>query len=196
MAKDLFVVENMVEIPLESHMTKHDSDNIIVFLGKMDYDPNVVAVRYFANDIFPKLKEKFQDLEFYIVGINPCGEVLDLSKKDGIIVTGYVDSLEEYFHKATIVVAPMLTGAGIQNKIIQAMSYGCCVVTTHVGAEGLHIHKDEIGKYEDTDSMIKGIEKLLINRDLRIEMGKKAREYVLANLSPDIIEKQFWEFMG
>ena len=182
----------MVDIPNLDSVAQHSNDTDIVFVGKMSYEPNIVAVTYFANRIFPSLKSQFPDLNFFIVGANPDNRVQILSEKEGIKVTGFVESIEPYFKNSTIVVAPMLTGAGIQNKIIQAMSYGCCVATTSIGAEGLTIENDEISILNSTEEWISKLQVLLTDRNLRKQMGEKARKYIISNLSRDVISKQFW----
>lgn len=195
MEKIIHNVGNMVNIPDDSCTTLHDNENSIIFVGKMSYEPNIVAVSYFATQVFPKLKAIFPNIHFTIIGANPDGRVQKLSNFDGISVTGFVDSVEPYFQHSTIVVAPMLTGAGIQNKIIQAMSYGCCVATSSIGAEGLSIANQEIAIYNNDSEWVSGLRELLTNRNTRVEMGSKAREYVKNNLSKEIIAKQFWEFI-
>lgn len=191
----IYTVGNMVDIPENDVISRHDSENTIVFVGKMNYEPNVVAVTYFAENVFPELQKKYPNLIFQIVGAHPDNRVLRLCNNHNIQVTGFVDSIVPYFQHATIVVAPMQTGAGIQNKIIQAMSYGCCVVTTPIGAEGLVIDNDEIAIYDTINEFICGISSLLNNPDKRREMGKKARKYVKENLSKEIIANQFWNFI-
>lgn len=195
MEKEIYVIGNKVEIPDDVLISKHESDGILVFVGKMNYEPNVVAVTWFAERVLPKLLVTYPNLRFLIVGAHPEKRVQRLSDKPNIQVTGFVESIEPYFQRATIVVAPMLTGAGIQNKIIQAMSYGCCVVTTPIGAEGLTINHNEIAVWGSESEMIGGITNLLANRDKRIEMGRSARQYVIDNLSTEVIARQFWAFM-
>lgn len=185
----------MVKIPDIGATALHESDDNIIFVGKMSYEPNIVATTYFSTRIFPSLKVHYPDLKFIIVGANPDDRVKELMKIEGVIVTGFVDSVEPYFKDSTIVVAPMLTGAGIQNKIIQAMSYGCCVATTTIGAEGLEINHEEIEILNSADEWINGLSLLLKNRERRIAMGRLARKYVIANLSPQIISQQFWNFI-
>lgn len=195
MEKEIYVVGNKVEIPDDILVSKHESDGILVFVGKMNYEPNVVAVTWFAEHVLPKLLVTYPNLQFQIVGAHPEKRILRLSDNPNIQVTGFVESIEPYFQRATIVVAPMLTGAGIQNKIIQAMSYGCCVVTTSIGAEGLTINHNEIAVWDDEDKMVNGIKLLLSDREKRASMGKVARKYVMDNLSPKVITEQFWTFM-
>ena len=195
MNSSISVVGNKVDIPDKENISRHENDNKLLFVGKMDYEPNVVAVKSFVERIFPVLLEKYKNLKFYIVGSRPDIRVQKLHNNSNIIVTGFVDSLEPYFKEATIVVAPMLTGAGIQNKIIQAMSYGCCVVTTPIGAEGLNILNYEIAICDNENNMIESISSLLEDRDRRKDMGFKSRKYVENNLSPEFVGKEFWEFL-
>lgn len=193
---ELIVINNFVEIPKEEDVNKHDNDFTVLFLGKMDYEPNITAVKYFVTEIFPSLKRKFPSLIFQIVGANPTKDILGLSSIPGIVVTGFVKSTMPYFKKATIVVAPMLTGAGVQNKIIQAMSYCCCVVTTDIGAEGLNLKGDELAIFNDTNSWINGIIKLLNDRTKRRELGNKARLTIENTLSKEIVYKQFCKLLN
>lgn len=195
MAKIIYNVGNMVEIPDSDYTARHNEDNKIIFVGKMSYEPNIVAVNYFASKIFPELKTLYPTLNFTIIGATPDPRVKKLTEIEGIEVTGFVESVEPYFQNSTIVVAPMLTGAGIQNKIIQAMSYGCCVATSSIGAEGLTIRNKEIAIYDSDLEWIGGLKKLLSDRNIRKEMGGKARDYVKNNLSKEIISNQFWTFI-
>ena len=182
MSERIYTVGNKVYIPDVTLCCKHTNINKIVFVGKMDYEPNIVAVSYFAKSILPKLVSSFPDLKFIIVGTHPNAKVRQL-ECDRVVITGFVDSIEPYFQDATVVIAPMLTGAGIQNKIIQAMSYGCCVATTPIGAEGLTIYNDEVAIFESDKSWIDGLSTLLTDRDHRIAMGQAARDYVI-KISP------------
>lgn len=195
MPTKLYVVGNKVNIPDVSLIAKHETNDRIIFIGKMNYEPNVVAVIYFAECIFPNIQKYHPHSQFIIVGAHPDERVKKLAERKDITVTGYVDSIELYLQTASIVVAPMLTGSGIQNKIIQAMAYGCCVVTTSIGAEGLTIYNNEIAIADEDREMIQIILLLLENPEKRREMGRLARAYVIENLSEEVISKQFWNFI-
>ena len=197
MSAKICVVGNKVYIPDIAAVSRHEKADNIVFVGKMDYEPNVVAVTYFVERILPALLERHPSLRFVVAGAFPDRRIRKLARVyRHIIVTGYVKTLEPYFQEATIVVSPMLTGAGIQNKIIQAMAYGCCVITTSIGAEGLDIQQGEIAIADGDHALIQTVLDLLENRRKRVEMGKLAREYVIQNLSEDVIQKQFWQFIN
>lgn len=191
----LHTVGNLVNIPSEHKLSKHTGENNIIFVGKMSYEPNIVAVMYFVNEILPAIRHEYPKLELFIVGANPDERIKKLNSVPGIKVTGFVDTIEPYFQNATIVVAPMLTGAGIQNKIIQAMSYGCCVATSSIGAEGLNISDSEIAIFDSSKAWIEGLSNLLQKKEVRKNMGAKAYRYVKENLSKEVVAKNFWEFI-
>ncbi|HMO16996.1 MAG TPA: glycosyltransferase family 4 protein [Oligoflexia bacterium] len=113
-----------------------------VFTGVMSYKPNVEAAIYFANQIFPSIKKQCPDLEFTVVGANPPQEVLELELRDGIKVTGTVPDVRPYLEDASVFVCPMLSGAGIKNKILAAMSTGVPVVSTSLGVAGVEAEKE------------------------------------------------------
>lgn len=190
--KDIQVVGNMANI---SEYVQETEGHNLVFIGKMSYAPNRLAVSNFVKNILPLIRNKIPDVTFYIVGASPGKDVLKLHDGKNVIVTGFVEDINEYFNLASIIVAPMLSGAGIQNKIIQAMGSGKCVVTTPIGAEGLII-KDEIAIEKNDNDMVKKIIFLLNHKDVRCAMGQDARKYVQQNLSFDAINEQFYKLVA
>lgn len=192
--KTISLVGNMVEIPAK--INKNIVKNQIIFIGKMSYDPNIVAVINFVKNIFPIIKKTQPNATFYIIGACPSPAVKKLSSYEGVYITGYVDDITPYFGSAAIVVAPMLSGAGIQNKIIQAMAHGCCVITTPIGAEGLNIKNEEIAIEKNNQSFAEKIIDLLSKEEVRNVMGKKAAEYVEENMKYNVIENQFKNFIS
>lgn len=189
----IYVINNTVEIGKATCIQK---DNLqLSFVGKMDYEPNVVAIKNFVNNILPVIRREFPQLKFFIVGAHPAKSVRTLQRTN-VIITGFVDSVTDYMCRSAIVVAPMLTGAGVQNKILQAMALGCCVVTTSLGAEGLLIKNNEIGVVDGNEQMAKKIIHLLRNTEERINMGQKAKVYIEQNLSEAKVFEVFKEFVS
>ncbi|MBR9647294.1 glycosyltransferase [Clostridium tyrobutyricum] len=109
--------------------------NNIIFTGKMDYEPNIQAVKWFCKDILPLIKKEINDVKFYIVGKNPTNEVKGLAN-DSVIVTGKVASIKEYFNKTNLCVIPLKSGGGVKIKLFEALGNGKIVVTTSKGIEG------------------------------------------------------------
>ncbi len=108
----------------------------LVFTGAMDYWPNIDAVSWFANDIFPTLLKAWPQLRFYIVGRSPSAAVLALAS-ESIVVTGTVPDVRPYLQHASVVVAPLRVARGIQNKILEAMAMGRPVVASQSCAQAI-----------------------------------------------------------
>ena len=192
-ASKLTVVGNMVK-KTEHVCVPSKTIGTILFVGMMSYEPNVVAVTNFANNVLPVLKKEFPEIKFYIAGAFPSEKVKKLANNN-VIVTGYVDSLYELYDRASVVIAPMLTGAGIQNKIIQAMSLGCCVLTTTIGAEGLTINDNELVIADGNIAIAEKISWLLRHPAERDAIGENARSYVLDSMNEVTIFNNFVEFI-
>jgi glycosyltransferase involved in cell wall biosynthesis len=128
----------------------------------MDYAPNVDAVQYFADEIFPKIQAQFPEVIFEIAGGRPIPAVLALNSRSGIRVTGFIPNLADAYASATIVVAPLRFGAGTQNKVLEALSMDIPVVCTPIGFHGIGLGQGEgIWCERSTDDIIERILKLL-----------------------------------
>lgn len=114
-----------------------DEAPTLVFTGMMDYWANIDAVTWFADKVFPRLRESARDLRFAIVGGRPSTEVQRLGQREGILVTGRVPDVRPYVQHATLAVAPMRIARGVQNKVLEAMAMGRAIVTTPDGATGI-----------------------------------------------------------
>lgn len=102
--------------------------NYISFIGKMNYQPNVDAVIWFVKNVLPQLPK---NLKFQIIGAYPKPQVLCLPKKNPRVeVRGYVPDPYILLKSSLCVVAPMQTGGGIQNKVLEALALGTIVITT------------------------------------------------------------------
>jgi polysaccharide biosynthesis protein PslH len=102
----------------------------IVFTGVMDYFPNVQAVTYFCEDVFPRIRAAVPDAAFAIVGARPTARVRALGRQPGVTVTGQVPDVRPYLRTSAVGVVPLLLARGIQNKVLEAMAVGLPVVTT------------------------------------------------------------------
>lgn len=109
----------------------------LVFVGAMDYFPNVDAMTYFTSEILPKIQETCPEVKLIIVGSNPDQAVRKLGMSKGIKVTGYVSDVNKYLAQARVCVIPLRIARGVQNKILEAMSMGVPVVTTSTALEGI-----------------------------------------------------------
>ena len=128
------VVCNGVEIPVERNAGLPESIRALqpfaLFVGTMDYLPNVDAVAYFAEEILPRIRERHPELSFLIVGRNPSSRVHKLGKLPGVVVTGAVPDVEVYLANCAAVVAPFRIAQGIQNKLLEALAACKPIVST------------------------------------------------------------------
>jgi sugar transferase (PEP-CTERM/EpsH1 system associated) len=111
----------------------------IVFTGRMDYWPNIEAVCWFCQTIFPNIKIAFPNIHFYIVGAKPTETVVQLAKIPGVIVTGQVTDIRPYIKHATLAIAPLKIGRGVQNKVLEAMAMSAPLIVSEEALTGIHI---------------------------------------------------------
>jgi|GEM_PF-5132 len=107
----------------------------IAFLGGFNHHPNVEAVEYLANDIMPLLAKQRPDITLYVYGSNMPTE-LKKYDADNIKMLGFAETLDGVYHDHRVFVAPLLSGAGIKGKVLEAMAYGTPTILTEVAAEG------------------------------------------------------------
>jgi sugar transferase (PEP-CTERM/EpsH1 system associated) len=111
--------------------------NTIVFTGAMDYWPNIDAVNWFAERIFPAVRAAVPDARFVVVGSRPTEAVLALARQPGVQVTGNVPDVRPYLAHAACAVAPLRIARGVQNKVLEAMAMARPIVVTAQAAEGI-----------------------------------------------------------
>jgi len=155
------------------------ADCRLVFSGAMDYWPNIEGAVWFAEKIFPIVKESVLEAQFCIAGRNPTDEVLALKKISGVEVTGTVPDMRDYLSTATICVVPLLIARGIQNKVLEAMAMEKPVIATTGAATGTKaVDGEAIIVADDEQVMANEIIGLLGDKQRQLEIGCKAREYV------------------
>lgn len=167
---------NINHFPIEDHDYHHQK--YIVFTGNMDYAPNVDAVIYFHEHIWPIIEERLPNVEWIIAGQRPISKVKSLASKK-IHITGFVEDMAKIYQKASIVVSPLRIGAGTQNKVLEAMAMGVPVVSRHIGFKGLGISSGQgvIEVNHSKDFAEKCIE-LLIDEKQREKIGKAGQEVI------------------
>ncbi|MEL6378369.1 MAG: TIGR03087 family PEP-CTERM/XrtA system glycosyltransferase [Pseudomonadota bacterium] len=156
----------------------------IVFVGAMDYAPNVEAVTWFSKTVWPLIKTQHTGVTFSIVGANPVAAVRQLADDPAIVVTGRVPDVRPWIANAALVVAPLQIGRGLQNKVLEAMAMARPVVVSTAAAEGIDAQDQRhFVKTADVDAMAAAIHTLLSNPEKAKTMGMAARRYVEAQHS-------------
>ncbi len=153
----------------------------VVFTGSMDWEPNIDAVEYFSQRIWPGVVGQFPRAVFQIVGRNPPAKVRRLAS-DSVRVTGTVPSVDEYLRDAAVVVVPLRIGGGTRLKIFEAMAMGKALVSTSIGAEGLELQSGrDLLLADDARAFTEAILLLLRDAGIRRQYEQAAAQLARQN---------------
>lgn len=176
---DIAVVPHGVDIEDFSFSERKRRERSIVFVGNYLHYPNVDAVLYFCQEIWPWIKSQHPEIKFYVVGQGPPPEIQSLSKDDTVIVTGLVDDVRPYLKKGRVFVCPVRLGGGFRGKILEAMAVGTPVVSSPLGAEGVPaVQRQNIIEADNPEEFARGIIDLMNDDKLFERIRKNARKLV------------------
>jgi polysaccharide biosynthesis protein PslH len=165
------------------------SEPLVMFVGAMDWEPNIDAVEYFCAEIWTLVQARIPDAKFRIVGRNPDRRVQKQASKC-VEVTGTVASVVDHLRQAATVIVPLRIGGGTRLKIYEAMAMGKAVVSTSVGAEGLDVHHQrDIVLADNPESFAEAIVMFLQDRGLRGRFELAAAKLAAQYNWPSIGEK-------
>lgn len=136
------VVPNGVVLGAVPTPAEESGTPLVVFSGTMAYGPNIEAARYFAKEVWASVRSRVPDARFVIAGRMPTAEILALDGRGGIEVWPDVADMGAVLRSAWVAVAPMRSGTGIKNKVLEAWAAGTPVVLTRMAANGLHLDAD------------------------------------------------------
>ena len=176
-SKPLTVIPNGVDPAYFRRENKAPADSkVIVFLGRMDYFPNIDGICWFVNEMFAPIRSRVPAAELRIVGANPVPAVKKLAEIPGVTVTGFVKDVRPYLSDAAVAIAPLRLARGTQNKVLECMSMGLPVVTTSQAARGIQANEGEhlaVGK--SPEEFVQLIVELLTNPERRCRLGEAGR---------------------
>jgi len=151
----------------------------LAFVGHMSSPPNVDAIQCFHSRVYNVLKQRFPHLKLFVVGQNPSAVIRALADDPSICVTGFVEDVRPYVARASVVIAPFVSGPGIKNKVLEAMAMGKPVVTTSIGARGINATCGEhLCIADNSVKFADHVEGLLRDEAERQRIGRQAREFV------------------
>jgi glycosyltransferase involved in cell wall biosynthesis len=174
---DIAIVPHGVDVEIFAYSPQAEEANSLMFLGNYLHYPNVDAVLYFHEEIWPRLKIAMPELKFYVVGQSPPPEITRLASDKSIVVTGTVDDVTPYLKRNKIFICPVRLGGGFRGKILEAMAIGRPVVSTRLGAEGIPASDGKnIILADKPDDFVKGIADLIGNIELYRRIQENARK--------------------
>lgn len=134
--KSIQLVSNIVDVtePVTPFALRRDW----LFIGGFQHRPNIDAVLFFLEEIYPLVRDRLPDTKFYIIGDKAPPEIVALAS-DRIIVAGLQRNARSFFESVRLSVSPLRFGAGIKGKINQSMAFGVPVVATSIAVEGMNL---------------------------------------------------------
>lgn len=164
--------------------------NCVVFFGKMDYQPNVDAVVWFCENVLNKLSPH---ITFLIVGARPSEKVLSLKDQyPNMQITGFVDDPYLILNSCCCVIAPMQTGAGIQNKVLESMALGTINILSSLAALPIGgMHQREYLIVDNPVDMANQINDVFNCREKYELLKQNSREYIRKNFTWSIYEEAY-----
>uniref|UniRef100_UPI0040471732 glycosyltransferase n=1 Tax=Bacteroidota TaxID=976 RepID=UPI0040471732 len=169
--------------------------NVVAFIGKMDYRPNIDAVLWFCNNVLVLLDTK---IEFWILGGYPTNEILQLEDKyDNVRVLGFVEDPYSILQSCICTVAPMQTGGGLQTKILMAMAVGSLVVSTSLPVYAIQNaqHKINLLVEDDPLDMAGRINSIYKNPHDYHYIKLNAHKLIQSTYSLEVIEKILFDLI-
>ncbi len=159
-------------------------------IGSMDWNPNIEGISWFLEKVWPQVNLKFPALHYYIAGRH-IPEWLVNKNYPNVIVVGEVEDSLKFMHSKGIMIVPLLSGSGIRIKIIEGMAANKTIISTSIGAEGIHCtHEKNIFLADTPSDFIDSISKVVENRNLCQQIGENARKLVENEYQQkDLIEK-------
>lgn len=153
----------------------------VVFTGNMSYPPNIDGVCFLIEKLMPLLWRDYPMTTVAIAGASPSIKVQKLAQKN-VTVTGWVDDIRDYYAAASIFIAPMQMGTGLQNKLLEAMAMKIPCITSPLANNALNaIHNESILIAESAAEYVDSIKKLLHNKDFSAEIGENGHRFVQEN---------------
>ena len=173
------VVPNGVDLDFFKPLEIGEEWPSLVFIGHMSSPPNVDAIKYFHSQVYEVLKRRFPGLKLFVVGQGPSPAIRALANDPSICVTGFVKDVRPYVARASVVIAPFVSGPGIKNKVLEAMAMGKPVVTTSIGVRGINAtHGDHLCIADNPVKFADQVGALLQDEAKRRRIGHHAREFV------------------
>jgi sugar transferase (PEP-CTERM/EpsH1 system associated) len=168
-----------------------------VFVGALDYRPNVDAACWFAKEVWPAIRRRHPDARLRLVGRQPVADVTRLARVPGVEVIGQVPDVRPYVAASAVAVVPLRIARGIQNKVLEAMAMAKPVVASPQGLNGLGSRLDLPAlTASERPEWVEHVVRLLNNPALRRQLGAAGRDYVEAHHDWDHCLEPFGPILG
>ncbi len=170
---------------------RHIAD--VVFVGAMNWMPNIDGARWFVREVLPHIRRKKPDCSVAFVGRDPAPEILEFAKSDRLIqVTGSTPDIRPYLWGASVSIVPLRIGSGTRLKVFESMAARVPVVSTTIGAQGLPVENARhLYIADDPREFAECCRELIDNQDRRTQMSDVAWDMVSSCFSWDRVSTEF-----
>lgn len=122
--------------PFQGRRAPPPVDGRLVFSGNMSFPPNYEAAIWFIDHVLPLVHERAPGISFFVAGANPVPALLERARP-GVEIAGFVEDMELEIARGRVYVAPLVSGGGFKNKIVEALAAGQYVIATSRAVEFL-----------------------------------------------------------
>jgi GT2 family glycosyltransferase len=168
----------------------------LVFVGSYPHLPNRDAAHFLVEEVLPLVHHRLPDVQLHLVGSFPTDDVLALAS-ERVKVLGWVGDLSEVYRRARLCVAPLRYGAGMKGKLGQSLAHGLPVVTTSLGAEGMHLTDGyDVLLAEDAQGLADAVVAAYLDESLWEKLAHNGRETISQRYSPEAARRRLLETLG
>lgn len=154
----------------------------LLFTGNYEYAPNVDAALRLAREVLPAVQARIPEARLWLVGNAPPPELLALAN-DSITVTGRVPDVRPYLARASVFVSALCFGAGIKNKVLEALAMGCPVIATPLSIDGIEARDGQEVVIAGLDALPETVIRLLNDALLRQMLSANGRALIESRYS-------------
>ncbi len=151
----------------------------VFFIGALDWIPNQEGLKWFIENVWPRVLEKHPNEKLHIGGRNAPQWIINFFKKPGIVYHGEVDNAIRFMKHNGIMVVPLFAGSGMRIKILEGMAAGITIISTTIGVEGINASPNkDIFIADDANIFAEKICYVLENKDICKSIGNNASEFI------------------
>ena len=170
---------------VRGYQSNFKSRKDLLFVGGFRHSPNIDAINYFVNEVFPHIQRSIPGIRIYIVGSNPPPEILNYDS-EYIKVLGFVEDLDPILDKVRLSVAPLRYGAGVKGKIGTSIASGLPVVASSIAIEGMSLSYGENIIFADMpEEFANQVIKIYNNEDLWSQLSLNGVEFATRTWGKD-----------